>query len=94
MRTICFSAFLLFLALIGNAQSADIVEKRNIYTKKGDFYTEKGDYDKAILFYNMAYENDKTDYLSILKKADVITSYSIHYTKLYETTIRACWPWK
>ncbi len=94
MRTICFSAFLLFLALIGNAQSADIVEKRNIYTKKGDFYTEKGDYDKAILFYNMAYENDKTDYLSILKKADAYSKLALYpqavnsYRFVFEQPVR------
>ncbi|GAH84326.1 unnamed protein product, partial [marine sediment metagenome] len=50
--------------------SANITEKRNVFNKKGDYYLDRNEFKKAIVYYNMAYQKDTSDYFSILKKAE------------------------
>jgi outer membrane protein OmpA-like peptidoglycan-associated protein len=47
---------------------------RNVYDDKGDYYFDKKDYKKAIVYYNMAYKKDSSNYYSVLKKAEAFAS--------------------
>lgn len=79
MRTLALILFLGLTSTAGfNQEKGEITEKRNIYNKKGDYYLDRNDYGKAIVFYNMAYRQDKTDYFSILKKADAYTKLKLY----------------
>ena len=40
----------------------EITEKQNVYNKKGDFYLFNEEFEKAIVYYNLAYQKDIDDY--------------------------------
>jgi outer membrane protein OmpA-like peptidoglycan-associated protein len=71
MRTLIL---ILLFGLISNIcytqVNANITEKRNVYNNKGDYYFDRNEFKKAIVYYNMAYQKDASDYFSILKKAE------------------------
>ena len=55
-----------------------ITEKRNIYNNKGNYYFDRNEFEKAIVYYNMAYIKDPDDYFSILKKAEAYTKLKLY----------------
>jgi outer membrane protein OmpA-like peptidoglycan-associated protein/tetratricopeptide (TPR) repeat protein len=74
MRTIILILLLGFIANLGQSQvNVAVAEKRNSFNEKANYYFDKGDYKKAIVYYNMAFQNDATDYFSVLKKAEAYT---------------------
>lgn len=66
--------FLTLLALIGiycySQAASSIYDVRNVYDQKGDFYFEQKNYKKAIAYYNMAFADNKSNYYSVLRKAE------------------------
>jgi outer membrane protein OmpA-like peptidoglycan-associated protein/tetratricopeptide (TPR) repeat protein len=79
MRAVFLLVLFGFLSHLCMSQSdTEITEKRNLYNKKGDYYFEKKEYEKAILFYSMAYKQDGSDYFSVLKKADAFTKLKLY----------------
>jgi outer membrane protein OmpA-like peptidoglycan-associated protein len=74
MRTlILIILFGLLSNICYNQVNTDITERSNVYNKKGDYYLDRNEFKKAIIFYNMAYQKDTSDYFSVLKKADAFT---------------------
>ena len=71
MRTLILIVLFGVIGMYCRAQGdAEIVEKRNIYNKKGDYYFDRNEYKRAIFYYTLAWQQDTTDYFSILKKAE------------------------
>lgn len=96
MRTLLlFILFGLFHTICFTQADSDIIEKRNIYNKKGDYYFNRKEFKKAILFYGMAFKNDKSDYFSILKKAEAYNKLKLYpqaeacYRIVFESNKRA-----
>lgn len=83
INTICFSQ--------GNVA---LTEKRNTFNEKGNYYFDKNDFKKAIVYYNMAFQKDGSDYFSVLKKAEAYTKLKLHlqaeecYRIVFETNPR------
>lgn len=79
MRSI-FILFILVLtvALSYSQQRADINDKHNIYDEKGDYYFDKKEFKKAIVYYNMAYQFDGSNYYSVLKKAEAFSALDLY----------------
>jgi outer membrane protein OmpA-like peptidoglycan-associated protein len=74
MRTLLLIGWIALIGMFCAAQAGEtITEKRNIFNEKGNFYLDRGDYKKAIVFYNLAFQKDASDYFSVLKKAEVYT---------------------
>ncbi len=55
-----------------------IIEKQNVYNKKGDYYLYNKEFKKAIVYYNMAFQKDPKDYFSILKKAEAYSKLKLY----------------
>jgi outer membrane protein OmpA-like peptidoglycan-associated protein len=71
MRTIILIWLFTFSGYITYGQSATpITEKRNVFNDKGNYYLDQGEYKKAIVYYNLAFQQDGNDYYSVLKKAE------------------------
>ena len=95
MRTLILAIFFGFLNNICYSQvNQEITEKRNVYNKKGDLYLDRGEYKKAIIYYNMAYQSDTSDYFSVLKKADAYAKLKMYpqaeecYRIVFESNLR------
>lgn len=74
MRTLFLVLILGFINSICFAQiNIPVTEKRNVYNEKGNYYLSKNEYKKAIVYYNMAFQQDANDYFSVLKKAEAFT---------------------
>jgi outer membrane protein OmpA-like peptidoglycan-associated protein len=80
---------------INFAQNQEVItEKRNVYNVKGDYYSGRNEYRKAIVYYNMAFQHDGTDFYSVLKKADVYTKLKLYpqaeesYRITFESNLR------
>ncbi len=72
-RLIWVLLFGLINSLCYSQANIEITEKRNVFNDKGNYFFDRNDYKKAIVYYNMAFEKDATDYFSVLKKADAYT---------------------
>lgn len=95
MKTYIFVVLLGIFSSICHAQdSGEITEKRNAFNKKGDYFFEKKDYNKALVYYTMAYQNDNTDYFSILKRAETYAKMRLYpqaeecYSLLFDSKIK------
>lgn len=58
--------------------NAFIAEKRNVYNDKGNYYFDRNEFKKAIIYYNLAYQKDTSDYFSILKKAEAYAQLKLY----------------
>jgi outer membrane protein OmpA-like peptidoglycan-associated protein len=71
MRTcILILMFGLISKLCFTQVDANNSEKRNVYNVKGNYYFDRNEFKKAIIYYNLAYQKDTSDYFSILKRAE------------------------
>jgi len=71
MRTILLTLLLgLITSYCYSQANVPIIEKRNVYNQKGNLHFDKGEYKKALVYYNMAFQHDASDYFSVLKKAE------------------------
>ncbi|MBN1597833.1 MAG: OmpA family protein [Bacteroidales bacterium] len=70
--------FGLFSNICNSQIGAEIIEKRNIYNKKGDYYYDRNEFKQAIFYYNLAYKKDTSDYFSILKKAEAYNKLKLY----------------
>lgn len=78
MRKILF-LLSFFISIQGIAQSnKELTEVRNVFNTKGDFHLNRGEYEKAIVFYTMAYRKDNQDFFSVLKKAEAYTRLKLY----------------
>ena len=79
MRTLLLAVLAgLFSNLCYTQVNEPITEKRNIYNNKGNYYFDRNEFEKAIVYYNMAYVKDTDDYYSILKKAESYTKLKLY----------------
>ncbi len=68
----------LYLSLLSSISYAQIsYGSKNVYVEKGDFYFDKNDYKKAIVYYNMAFAQDK-NYYSVLRKAEAFKALKLY----------------
>jgi outer membrane protein OmpA-like peptidoglycan-associated protein len=71
MRTL---SIILFLVLTFNFSFAQFTmnakEKKDAYKERGDYFFEKNDWNKAIVYYTMAYALDNSDVDPLLKRAE------------------------
>ena len=73
---------------------ATILDVRNIFDEKGDYYLDKKEYQKAIVYYNMAYKKDANNYYSVLRKAEAFTNIDLYdqaaecYRIIFETNLQ------
>lgn len=95
MRTLISILLFGLLSGICFAQSGEeISEKRNVYNTKGNYHLERNEFKKAIVYYNMAYRMDASDYFSILQKAEAYTQLKMYrqaeecYRIVFETNKR------
>jgi outer membrane protein OmpA-like peptidoglycan-associated protein/tetratricopeptide (TPR) repeat protein len=71
MKNLIASIALAIITISTFAQSTvSIDEKTDTFIEKGNFYFDNGDFKKAIVYYNMSYDNDPTNYYSVLRKAE------------------------
>ncbi|MBN1119365.1 MAG: OmpA family protein [Bacteroidales bacterium] len=75
MRTLFLTLAIFF---IGNTAFSQVTDKRNVFDEKGDFYFYRGEYEKAIVYYNMAYVKDINNIYSILQKAEAYKSLELY----------------
>jgi len=72
----------LLFGLIGNLcytqVESGITEKRNVYNDKGNYYFDRNEFKKAIIYYDLAYQKDTTDYFSILKRAEAYSQLKMY----------------
>ena len=94
MRTLIF-LLISFISISSFAQGGtNINDVRNIFDTKGDYYFNKDDYNKAIVYYNMAYARDTRNYYSILRKAEAYTALELYpqaaecYRIVFDTDLR------
>jgi len=79
MRTLILIVLLGLISTFCYTQlSKTITEKRNVYNNKGNYYFDRNEFEKAIVYYNMAYKKDPYDYFSILKKAEAYTKLKLY----------------
>ncbi len=95
MRRIIWIWFFGIISNICFAQvSESITEKRNVYNQKGNFYYDRGEYKKSIVYYNLAFQKDGSDYFSVLKKAEAYAKLKLFpqaeecYRIVFETNLR------
>jgi tetratricopeptide (TPR) repeat protein len=85
--------FGLFNTLAYAQTSSNIMDIRNVFDEKGDFYFGKKEFEKAIVYYNMAYKHDANNYYSVLRKAESYTALDLYdqaavcYQILFETKL-------
>ena len=73
MRTLIFILLFRVIWVTGYSQTnVNEQELSNTYNEKGDYFFGKKNYDKAIVFYNMAYKEYSNSY-SVFKKAEAYT---------------------
>jgi outer membrane protein OmpA-like peptidoglycan-associated protein len=71
MRALILIVLCAFISGVSYTQvNKEITERRNVYNTKGDYYFGRNEFKKAIVYYNLAYHNDTSDYFSVLKKAE------------------------
>lgn len=65
---------ILLIGLLGNMAFAQIgmtsAQKNDAFNKKGDYFFNKSEWEKAIVYYNMAYQSVNSDVYPILRKAE------------------------
>jgi outer membrane protein OmpA-like peptidoglycan-associated protein len=73
---------LILLGVFGNLaypqNKTSINDTRNIYDEKGDYYFDKKEFKKSIVYYNMAYKLDASNYYSVLRKAEAFASLGLY----------------
>jgi outer membrane protein OmpA-like peptidoglycan-associated protein/tetratricopeptide (TPR) repeat protein len=95
MRALLLILLIGFINNICYTQSnVNITDRRNIFDEKGDYYFDRNDYKKAIVYYNMAYSKDASNYYSVLRKAEAYSKLELYpqasecYRIIFKTNLR------
>jgi outer membrane protein OmpA-like peptidoglycan-associated protein len=86
--------FGLFCSICYSQPKASIFDVRNVYDQKGDYYFDKKEYKKAIVYFNMAYKLDASNYYSVLRKAEAFALLELNdqaaecYRIIFETDLQ------
>ncbi len=85
--------FATFNSISYSQAKKSIYDVRNVYDEKGDYYFDRTNYKKAIVYYNMAYSDDPSNYYSVLRRAETYKKMGLFdqaaecYRIIFETSL-------